>query len=51
MKKVISIILSAVMLTSIFTALPLSSSAAKKKAEKVSLKKIVRNLKNFRKER
>lgn len=45
MKKVISIILSAVMLTSIFTALPLSSSAAKKKAEKVSLKKSSATLK------
>lgn len=45
MKKVISIVLSAVMLTSIFTALPLSSSAAKKKTAKVSLKKSSATLK------
>ncbi len=45
MKKFISIIISAVMVMSIFTSLPTTSFAAKKKAEKVSLKKSSATLK------
>lgn len=45
MKKFISIIISAVMVMSIFTSLPTTSFAAKKKAGKVSLKKSSATLK------
>ena len=39
MKKFISILISAVMVASIFTSLPVNTFAAKKKAQRVSLKK------------
>lgn len=39
MKKIISVLLSAVMVAGIFTSLPVNSFAAKKKAKPVSLKK------------
>ncbi len=39
MKRIISVLISVMMVAGVFTSLPISSSAAKKKAKKVSLKK------------